>query len=219
MPDQDYTAQVAALAHLPALRPNYKITDADQLAEANALLEDLTAKEKQIEKIKDDKYTPARKALDDLRSIFDIPLKNIKAIKDTIRAEAKRYLAAEEALRLAAARAEEERRNAEMRTLEAKREAAEAAGKSTAKLDAKMTAAALAPSLIPEPIAKPDGMNRFVKTTGKYRFVDKTGVISDTPDMSIIPLYLHLLDTAQLGAIARAPGNKPNIPGVDFFKE
>jgi hypothetical protein len=217
MPDE-ITTRIESI-HLPALRPDYHITDAEALGEANALLEDLTAKEKIIEKLKDEKYTPARKALDELRSIFDAPLKRIKEYKDLIRTEAKRYLQVEEAKRLAAAKAEDDRRNEEMRKLEEKRLKAEAAGKSTVKIDAKMVSAALAPSMVPAPVEKPEGMNRFVKTTGKYRFIDKNGVISDTPDMSIIPLYLHLLDTAQLGAIARAPGNKPNIPGISWYRD
>jgi hypothetical protein len=217
MPDEIIT-RVESI-HLPALRPDYHITDAEALGEANALLEDLTAKEKIIEKLKDEKYTPARKALDELRSIFDAPLKRIKEYKDLIRTEAKRYLQVEEAKRLAAAKAEDDRRNEEMRKLEEKRLKAEAAGKSTAKIDAKMVSAALAPSLVLVPVEKPDGMNRFVKTTGKYYCVDKNGERTNTPDLSVIPLQYHILDEARMGALARAPGNKDAIPGICWYRE
>lgn len=219
--EKDLTAKMEQLAHVPALRPDYRITDADGLNEANALLDDLTAKEKQIEKIKDEKYTPARKALDDLRAIFDEPLKRIKAVKDLIRTEAKRYVRVEADKRLAAVRAEQERQQNELAALEEKRRKAEESGrtKTVAKIEAQQVAVAIAPSTVAAPLEKPDGMNRFIKETWKFKYTDKNGEPSDTPDLTLIPVEFHLVDTVRIGKLVRADGANVKINGIYIYKE
>jgi hypothetical protein len=219
--DQDLTKRIEQLGHVPAIAANYRIASQSELDEANALLDDLTAKEKQIKKIKDEKYTPAKKALDDLRSIFDNPIKGIGAIKDIIIAEVKRYQKAEDAKRAELLRIENEKKDKELAALQEKQDAAEAAGKvkTAEKLNAKMVDVFMAPSEVAPAIVKPEGLSRFVKQTGKFGYVSANGEIVDKPDMALIPVEWHLLDTTAIGAIARAPGNKPKIPGIYFYKD
>ncbi|MFA5727553.1 MAG: hypothetical protein WC886_07930 [Saccharofermentanaceae bacterium] len=219
--EQDLIKRIEQLGHVPAIASDYRITSQGEYDEANALLDDLTAKEKQIKKVKEKKYAPAKKALDDLRSIFDNPLKAIGEVKDIIIAEAKRYKRVEDAKRAELLAIENKKKDAEMAALQAKQEAAEAAGKvkTAEKLNAKMVDTFLAPSAVPPAPVKPEGLSRFVKLTGKFGYVSKDGEIVDKPDMNLIPVDWHILDTTALGAIARAPGNKPKIPGIYFYKD
>jgi len=219
--DQDLIKQVEQLGHVPAIGANYHIATQSDLDDANALLDDLNAKEKQLEAIKEKNYTPARKALDDLRTFFNKPIEAVQSVKEIVRKEAKRYIRAEEEKRLAIAREEEAKRQAELVKLQEKADKAREEGRTKAADNAerKMVDVALAPALIPAAIVKPDGINKFVREVGKYGFVSANGEIIAEPDMTIIPVAYHLLNTAALNSAAKAPGPKPKIPGIYFYKD
>lgn len=196
--------QTWKIASLPA---TLSIVTTQQYEDAGEKLKALSAKEKEIEKLRTQLKAPILAAGRAIDAFFNTPLDRITKARDAYKLAIKGYQRVEEQKRLALeAKAQEEARK-ERERLEARAAAAAAKGK-TEKAEVLQTAAAsIVSPVIPKTTPKLQGVSN--RKTWHY----------EVEDVALLPREYMQPDDKKLGAYIRAMKSEAQIPGVRIYSE